>query len=102
MITMTNLSILVHSVYPAGLAGLGVAGKKCLLGSQLEKGDVELGSRMDAVNNDLGIVKKDVAGLVDMERRKADVVERMLDCGKKKNVRVHGRMDVAIGLLCIA
>ena len=78
------MSVLVRSVYPAGLAGLGVAGKKCLLGSQLERVEVKLGSRMDAVKNDLGIVKEDVPGLVDMERRKADVVERMLDCGKKK------------------
>ena len=78
------MSVLVHSVYPAGLAGLGVAGDRYLLGSQLEKVEVKLGSRMDAVKDDLGIVKKDVTGLVDMERRKVDVVERMLDCGKKK------------------
>ncbi|KAF6239829.1 hypothetical protein HO173_002375 [Letharia columbiana] len=77
-------NFLVHSVYPAGLAGLGVAGNRYLLGSQSEKVEVELRSRMDVVKNDLGIVKEDVTGLVDMERRKADAVERMLDCGKKK------------------
>ena len=79
-------------MYPAALASLGLLGNTYILGTQIKEVEEKLGHRIDDVDHELGVVmaelgevKSDVKGLLQIERQKRAVTGPILmNCGGKK------------------
>ncbi len=75
---------------PCTLRACGVSGgwprrHAYISGGQLKKVEDKLGQRIDDVKGDLGVIKMDVNGLLQIERQKRAVLGPILmNCGKKE------------------